>query len=92
MPADNPWPGNPAFIAGVRNVQGFDWRSDGKLIVADHGPSGELGRRGHDELSVARRGDNLGWPTIYGCDSRQGLVAPAITWKRAAPPGGGDTW
>lgn len=88
VPADNPFPGNPAFVLGVRNVQGFDWLDGKTLVIADHGPSGELGRSGHDEVNVARAGDNLGWPTIYGCGQSQGLVMPRLTWRAAVPPGG----
>jgi aldose sugar dehydrogenase len=88
VPADNPFPGNPAYILGIRNTQGFDWVNESTLWVSDHGPSGELGRSGHDEVSVAQAGDNLGWPTAYRCESRQGLVTPAIVWRQALPPGG----
>lgn len=88
VPADNPWPGNPAFIIGIRNPQAFDWRDAETLVIADHGPSGELGRSGHDEVSIARAGANLGWPDIYGCRTQAGMVTPAIAWRRAVPPGG----
>lgn len=88
IPPDNPTPGSPAFISGVRNTQGFDWLDLNTLLVTDHGPSGELGRTGRDEVTVARAGDNLGWPTIYGCQTRSGLVTPSISWVTAAPPGG----
>lgn len=88
VPADNPFPGNPVYITGIRNTQGFDWINPSTLWVSDHGPSGELGRSGHDKVSVAKAGDNLGWPTLYRCDSSQGLVTPAIVWRQALPPGG----
>lgn len=88
VPADNPFAGSPVFLWGLRNSQGFDWFDDGVLVVTDHGPSGELGRFGHDEVSVARAGDNLGWPTVYGCGRAEGLVTPVLTWSTAAPPGG----
>jgi aldose sugar dehydrogenase len=88
----NPTPGSPVFVLGVRNVEAFDWLDDGTLVVADHGPSGELGRRGHDEVSVARAGANLGWPEIYGCEGRQGMVSPAIAFKQSMPPGGGSVY
>lgn len=88
VPDDNPWPGKRAFIRGIRNNQGFAFRDAGTLYVTDHGPSGEMGRRGHDEVNVARPGSNLGWPTIYGCETREGMVAPALTWVTASPPGG----
>lgn len=90
VPGDNPTPGSPVFLSGIRNTQGWDWPTDDAAVlwVTDHGPTGELGRRGHDEVSVARAGDNLGWPTIYGCEDEAGLVTPALTWEEAAPPGG----
>jgi aldose sugar dehydrogenase len=88
IPADNPVPGNPAFISGIRNTQGFDWRDRNTLLVTDHGSSGELGRTGRDEVTVAKAGDNLGWSTIYGCQTQAGLVTPAISWVTAVPPGG----
>jgi glucose/arabinose dehydrogenase len=88
VPLDNPTPGNPAFISGIRNTQGFDWLNHSTLVVTDHGPSGELGRTGRDEVTVARAGENLGWPTIYGCQTRSGLVSPSINWATAIPPGG----
>ncbi|MGI5864403.1 MAG: PQQ-dependent sugar dehydrogenase [Myxococcales bacterium] len=88
VPADNPFAGSPVFLLGIRNSQGFAWRDAKTLYVVDHGPSGELGRRGRDEVNVARAGDNLGWPTIHACEQRQGMVAPSLTWEQAAPPGG----
>lgn len=88
VPADNPIEGNPAYVLGLRNVQGFDWLDATTLVIADHGPSGELGRSGHDEISVAKAGENLGWPTIYGCGKSGALVLPRLTWKDAVPPGG----
>jgi aldose sugar dehydrogenase len=88
VPADNPFAGNPVYILGIRNTQGFDWINESTLWVSDHGPSGELGRSGHDKVSVAQAGDNLGWPTTYRCESQQGLVTPAIVWRQALPPGG----
>jgi glucose/arabinose dehydrogenase len=37
---------------------------------------------------VARKGDNLGWPTLYSCEAAEGLVSASLTWDRAVPPGG----
>jgi aldose sugar dehydrogenase len=88
VPPDNPFPKNPVYITGIRNTQGFDWADPSRIWITDHGPSGELGRSGHDKVSVARAGDNLGWPTIYRCESGKGLVTPSIVWRQALPPGG----
>jgi glucose/arabinose dehydrogenase len=96
VPADIPTAGSRVYLSGIRKLEGFDWRDDGVLYVADHGPSGELGRSGHDEVSLARAGDNLGWPDIFGCEARDGRVSPSIAFTKAHPPGGvafygGDT-
>jgi glucose/arabinose dehydrogenase len=87
VPQDNPIAANPAFVLGVRNTEGFDW-TGGRLYLTDHGPSGELGRQGHDEVNLAAPGANLGWPRIYGCETHQGMVTPSLTWEEAVPPGG----
>ncbi len=88
VPKDNPTPGSPVFISGIRNTQGFDWFDELTLAVTDHGPSGELGRSGADKVFVARAGDNLGWPAIQTCEPREGLVSPSLVWREAVPPGG----
>jgi len=89
VPADNPRRGSAVFLSGVRNSEGFDWIDPRTIAVTDNGPSGELGdRRGHDEIDVAKRGDNLGWPVIWGCEAETGMVSPSLTWQKAVPPGG----
>lgn len=91
IPADNPFPDSATWIYGIRNTQGFDWLPDGRMVVTDHGPSGipnEGGRRGHDEITIAAAGDNLGWPDIYACEEDAGFLSPAMTWANAMPPGG----
>lgn len=88
VPTDNPFPGNPVFITGIRNTQGFDWHNPSTLFVTDHGPSGELGRRGEDKLSVLQAGENMGWPTVENCQAEAGLVPPSLVWREAVPPGG----
>lgn len=91
IPDDNPVAGNPMFIMGIRNTEGWDWPSEndaGTLWLTDHGPSGEMMHFGHDEVNVARKNDNLGWPTIYKCQDEKGMLPPVITWDNAMPPGG----
>ncbi|MFN7131145.1 MAG: PQQ-dependent sugar dehydrogenase, partial [Myxococcales bacterium] len=83
----NPF-GNRTWLFGIRNTQGWDWRDADTLLLTDHGPSGDTLRTGHDEVTVAVKGDNLGWPTIYGCEAKDGLLTPSISFENAAPPGG----
>lgn len=88
VPADNPTPGSPVFLSGIRNTQGFDWLDAKTLYVVDHGPSGDLTRYAHDELNVATAGANLGWPKLDACESGPGMVSPMLTFANAVPPGG----
>jgi glucose/arabinose dehydrogenase len=88
VPADNPFPRSPVFVLGIRNTEGFDWIDARTLVITDHGPSGEFGLFGHDEVNVARAGADLGWPGIYGCQAGRGKVTPSLAWVEAVPPGG----
>lgn len=95
IPGDNPDPGSPVFLSGIRNTQGWAWPDEHNANIVwlvDHGPSGEMGRTGHDEVNVASAGDNLGWPTIYGCQEQGALKAPVLTWVDAVPPGGAEVY
>jgi hypothetical protein len=88
IPSDNPQAGKAWYLNGIRNSEGFDWIDSNTLIVADHGPTGEYqGRLGGDEVSIARAGDNLGWPTIWHCETQVGLTTPILSWNDAVPPG-----
>lgn len=88
VPADNPTVGSLVFLSGVRNLEAFDWIAPNEIVLADHGPSGELGRSGHDEVEIVRAGQNLGWPNIYSCEADSAFVSPALTTEDAMPPGG----
>ena len=82
IPKDNPFVGRegvpPAMWSlGHRNVQ----------AAALHPVTGELweveyGTRGGDEINVARKGKDYGWPTIaYGIEYRGGPITGGITAK-----------
>ncbi|ABC80285.1 PQQ-dependent sugar dehydrogenase [Anaeromyxobacter dehalogenans] len=88
----NPRPDSAVLLSGIRNLEAFDWLDDRTLILADHGPSGERSRTGQDEVTVARAGDDLGWPAVSGCDAEPGTVAPILSFRAAAPPGGGSVY
>lgn len=92
IPPDNPDPSSYVFVSGMRNAQGFDWFDDDHVVMIGHGPSGlELDMpelRGFDEVNVARGGDNLGWPVVWGCDEAEGLVSPVLSWETSVPPTG----
>lgn len=77
VPADNPWPGNPVWALGFRNVQALAWHPrTGALFAGEHGPTGEIevARFGEepkaiyflDRLNVVKKGGNYGWPDVVG--------------------------
>jgi glucose/arabinose dehydrogenase len=73
--------GNPfnsrIWSYGHRNVQGFDWNKQGKMIATEHGPSGEYGWCCHDELNLIEPGKNYGWPIAFGGTESDSLT-PAV--------------
>src|SRR6218665_336804 len=77
----NPPPGNPfnnyVWSYGHRNVQGFDWNDQGKMIATEHGPTSEFGWCCHDELNLIEPGKNYGWPVAMGGAESDSLT-PAI--------------
>jgi glucose/arabinose dehydrogenase len=88
IPEDNPFSGQAAYMIGLRNTQGFDWRDDGTMLIVDHGPSGEFGWYGADEINVGTAGTNFGWPEIHLCEDAPGMRPPSLTFERALPPAG----
>ncbi|MGZ4033360.1 MAG: PQQ-dependent sugar dehydrogenase [Bacteroidia bacterium] len=89
-----PAPGNPfhnyVWTYGHRNVQGFDWNDQGKMIATEHGPTGEFGWFSHDEINLIVPGKNYGWPIALGGTETDSLTPPilcsgsSVTW---APSG-----
>lgn len=93
IPADNPFPNSAVYTLGNRNPQGFAWHPQtGALFSSEHGPSGENGWRGHDELNLIVRGDNYGWPRVIGAPGRDGFDDPIVFWPDGAPPAGIAFW
>ena len=89
VPDDNPFPGSPVYTLGHRNPQGFAWHPvTGEIFASEHGPSGEFGLRGHDNINVLRPGGNYGWPLVLGDADVEGFVDPVVMWEPATPPGG----
>lgn len=77
----NAAPGNPfsnrIWTYGHRNVQGFAWNPNGKMIATEHGPTIEFGWCCHDEINLIEPGKNYGWPIAIGGTETDSL-APAI--------------
>jgi glucose/arabinose dehydrogenase len=78
------------YSVGHRNPQGFDWNpKTGQLVATEHGPSGNDGPHGFDEINVVRQGGNYGWPEVYGADHGR-FDAPAAVYEHAIAPSGGS--
>lgn len=85
VPADNPFPGSPAWSIGHRNVQGLVFDEAGRLWAA------EFGQNTWDELNRIERGANYGWPEVEGQVGQAGFVDPVAQWPTsdASPSGVG---
>ncbi len=82
IPKDNPFVGKDGVLPeiwsiGHRNVQAAALHpSTGELWEAEHGT------RGGDELNIARKGKDYGWPTAaYGIEYRGGPILEGHTQK-----------
>jgi glucose/arabinose dehydrogenase len=80
IPKDNPFVGNEGvrpeiWSRGHRNVQAAALNpSTGELWEVEHGT------RGGDEINIARKGRDYGWPTIaYGIEYRGGPITGDLT-------------
>jgi glucose/arabinose dehydrogenase len=100
IPKDNPFFGKPGAMPeiwsiGHRNIQGAALHpATGELWTIEHGT------RGGDELNVARKGKDYGWPTIaYGIEygggtitggiqAKAGMEQPVYYWDPVIAPGG----
>ena len=100
VPKDNPFVGKPGvrpeiWSIGHRNVQAATLHpATGELWEVEHGT------RGGDELNVARKGKDYGWPTIaYGIEyqgppitggiqQKDGMEQPRYYWDPVIAPSG----
>jgi glucose/arabinose dehydrogenase len=82
-------PSRPEIVSlGHRNPQGFDWEpGTDRLISTEHGPSGNDGPQGFDEVNEIRLGGNYGWPQVFG-DEHGDFTAPLRVYEEAIAPSG----
>ena len=80
IPKDNPYVGREGALPeiwsiGHRNIQSAALNpATGELWEVEHGT------RGGDEINIARKGRDYGWPTIaYGIEYRGGAITGGIT-------------
>jgi glucose/arabinose dehydrogenase len=84
VPSDNPFPENPVYSYGHRNVEGLAWDAEGQLYAS------EFGQSTWDEVNRIEAGKNYGWPEVEGRGGEdQGYVDPITVWptSEASPSG-----
>jgi glucose/arabinose dehydrogenase len=84
VPPDNPFPDNPVYSYGHRNVEGLAWDAEGQLYAS------EFGQNTWDEVNKIEPGENYGWPEVEGKGGEdQGYVDPITVWptSEASPSG-----
>jgi glucose/arabinose dehydrogenase len=74
----NPFPNNPVYSLGHRNVQGLAWDGQGRLWASEFGPDV------NDELNLIEPGGNYGWPEVTGAPHRDGFIDAKIVWPSTA--------
>ena len=85
IPEDNPFPGNPLYSYGHRNVEGLAWDKDGRLYAS------EFGLNRYDEVNLIEPGENYGWPHVEGEGDEPRYVDPITTWSTSeASPSGAE--
>lgn len=83
VPKDNPFPNNPVYSYGHRNVQGLAWDEDGRLYAS------EFGENTYDEVNRIEAGGNYGWPEVEGNGGEPEYIDPVATFatSEASPSG-----
>ena len=74
----NPFPDNPVYSLGHRNVQGLAWDGAGRLWASEFGPDVD------DELNLIVPGGNYGWPDVTGAPRRDGYLDAKVVWPSTA--------
>jgi glucose/arabinose dehydrogenase len=83
VPPDNPFPNNPVYSYGHRNVQGLAWDETGQLYAS------EFGQNTYDEANRIEPGGNYGWPNVEGVGNDPSYINPISTFatSEASPSG-----
>ena len=92
VPPDNPFAGDPdarpeIWALGLRNPWRMSFAPNGDLVVAD------VGNADREEVSIAERGANLGWPLFEAsrcaaqdasrCDGAEGYTFPIYEYPHS---------
>lgn len=87
IPSDNPFSDSLVWSLGHRNPQGITWNPlNNEMYSVEHGPSGNDGPLGGDEVNHVIKGENYGWPMVSHDTSQAGLIDPLIVFTPAVAP------
>lgn len=95
IPADNPF-GNAVWTLGHRNPQGICWDNLNQCWISENGPSGEAfgsfpaGIFGNDKINLIIKGNNYGFPLVYGNNQTTINSVPSTLPKLCS--GDNETW
>ena len=90
IPEDNPFANSPIWSLGHRNPQGFDWHPESQILFStEHGPSGNDGPGGGDEVNIIEKGGNYGWPEVSHDQSSPEFISPKLVFTPAIAPASG---
>lgn len=96
IPQNNPFYGRSdarweIFSYGNRNSQGMAIHPEtGAIYQTEHGPSGNDGPGGGDEVNLIEAGKNYGWNEVSHNQSKDGMEDPLIQFTPANAPSGMD--
>jgi len=88
VPLDNPFPNSLIWSYGHRNPQGIAWNESGVMFETEHGPSGNDGPGGGDEVNIIKKGLNYGWPVVSHERTQSGMESPKLVFTPAEAPSG----
>lgn len=90
IPSDNPFSESPVFSLGHRNPQGIDWHPvSNELVATEHGPSGNDGPPGGDEVNLIVAAGNYGWPEVSHTQTDPEYNDPLLVFTPAEAPASG---
>ena len=89
IPDDNPFEDSAIWSLGHRNPQGIAWQpGTDQLFATEHGPSGNDGPAGGDEVNIIEKGANYGWPIVSHEETDEQFVSPLLVFTPAVAPSG----
>ena len=89
VPADNPFPGSPVFLLGIRNIAGLGLEGPrARSTSPTTGPAASSAAGGMTRSTWPTRATTWAGRTSTAARRSDGMVTPSLTFNDAMPPGG----